>query len=140
MQDIFVGTLKGKKKLIKECQNLILASIKKEEEILILEYSGHEETLEEIVNTLSGYSKVEVLKKSTDDGSKKVHSLIKKKNMSVGKIKVCGVSLTACVKATSESLADMGYQIQIFEKATNGDTYGFGKDFLPDHENIEMVK
>lgn len=134
--DMQIGFDESKnKRVIRECQRLIKQAIQNKDKIILLEYESYSETRKEIKDTLAKY-RVKYITKSIDDGGDYVHSHIQKRNWKVIEIKVCGVCLSACVKATSERLADMGYEVVVVKKACDKEFYD---NALPRHANLVLA-
>jgi nicotinamidase-related amidase len=134
--DMQIGFKESKsKRVISECQKLIQQAIKNKDKIVILEYVDFGETRKEIKDALGNY-KVKYIIKNTDDGGDHVHSYLQKRNWQATEIKVCGICLSACVRVTSERLADMGYEVAVIKKACDKEFYEEG---LPSHKNLVLA-
>lgn len=124
--------------VIRGCQQLILNAKKTKCKIIVLEYKDFGITLDSIKKSLGNY-RTKYITKKDDDGSKEVYTYIKKNKWVVNKITVCGVCLTACVKETSEGLAELGYSISVIKKACDK-PFWYHPDHMPNHKNLTLVK
>lgn len=134
--DMQIGFDESKsKRVIRECQKLIRQAIKDKNKIIVLEYEDYGKTIPEL-KILLNHHKVKYIVKKIDDGGDPVHSHIQKRNWKITEIQICGICLSACVKATSERLADMGYEVVVIKKACDKEFY---KELLPQHKNLVLV-
>lgn len=107
------------KRTIAACQKLILKAKKDKALIIVLEYNGHGHTLPQLVELIEDYPNRHFLVKTQDDGSFDVHNFLTAKGIRIMGINVCGVNSDACVQFTSETLAEMGYNVFVIKKACN---------------------
>ena len=127
MQEFF--TASKKQRTINECVKLIQEAKKKRQHIILVEYTSFGNTLSQLTNMLSKYGKLHKIEKATDDGGDNVHRYILKEKLNISSFTVCGVNSDACVRETSERLAELGYNIVIVKSACNTTLHWCGKNW-----------
>lgn len=87
--------------------------------IYIMEYWGHGNTHDSIMNILKKYQKKLLIWKKDDDGSEEFQRMVNWYDHSLDHINICGVNLSYCVGNTAESLFKNGISVSILAHATN---------------------
>ena len=130
---------------INNCIRQIAKAIKAEMPIIIVEYTNCNKTVKPIRQALRGYRHKHTVKKSTDDGSRNIMKLVKRKLCHIDKFIVCGVNIGACVADTVYGLA-IGYdmEVDVIKNACND--RGFSKIEIFEmfnifylHQNVSVI-
>jgi nicotinamidase-related amidase len=136
------STIKNVKSLIKEFK-------KKRLPIIVLEYHysfrnlGH--TLPCITKMLDDYYYARYVRKSDDDGGVEVIECLNKNGWNIGKFKVCGVNIGACVRDTVCTLVhDFNMKVDVVRRACNGqytrkDAFTRNSNFYDNTPNLAVV-
>lgn len=123
------------------CREIISAR-KKNEPVVVMEFSGCDPTLP-IIKKRAQTAKAVFLKKNRDDGSAEIVSWAKRMNVPLWKIRVCGVNTAACVAATVRGLSSKlpSSEIVVVADACNGSEgkrEGFSN--FPSGKNVRVVR
>jgi len=128
MQHCFLHNFdeKGRRRIIRNVQKAIRNAIDENIPILNVQYDPARlgGTILAIQNVWAGYPNVTTIEKSDDDGSCEV--LDKHPH---GPFMLCGINLSACVRATANGLYDNSNEnIQVIRKAT-ANPHDWGKNY-----------
>ena len=89
--------------------------------IVIAQFKGSGETHINITNEIQSYPYKEYVWHNKNDKSKPIQEVLKKRNIFVRQMKVCGVNTEYCVKDTVHGLSKKFHiPIKVIEKACNG--------------------
>lgn len=91
--------------MIKNIKKQIRQSIKRNEYIILIEYSYLNSTIKDINNLLKCYYKTIRLVKNEDDGSREIENYLWAHDLIDCNFKVCGVKTDYCVLSTVEGLS-----------------------------------
>jgi nicotinamidase-related amidase len=104
MQDSFLRNIKNEDKLIKKVSYLISDAKASGDFVLFLEFCFYKKTTHSLKKLVKGYDKTFTIKKQKDDGSKSIIRVLKKRNISIDSLRVCGINTEWCVLATANGL------------------------------------
>ena len=90
--------------------------------IILVEYAGAHQTLEEIQDVVKGYGQAFTLTKNKDDGSDVISKFVAGKNLPDGVV-ACGVNTQFCVHDTVRGLLEKNHRVEVVKKACNGPTW-----------------
>ena len=128
------------KRVRDNCIREVKLAMKRQSDIILLEYIGFGKTLPSIKNAISSYPKAIVVRKGDDDGSKEVAKAIKSYKLS-RKLRVVGVNTDCCVYQTTSSLSlKHHFSIDVITKACNSACLGDHRHGLVCLKKLPRVK
>lgn len=95
------------KRVRANCKQEIVKAMESGAAIIFVEYIGQGPTIPSLVKLTDDYDRVFITRKSRDDGSQEVRSVIYNNKLPSHRIKVCGVNTDCCVLKTVYGLEDL---------------------------------
>jgi len=118
MQNYFPASLK--ESTIQACRKLIRQFVKDKGIIIFVEYYPYGPTLHRLKKLIpEKYRPFYVVKKTINNGTRKIDGFIKRKGYKGKDVTACGVNSDCCVKETCYGLAKRGYNVTVVKKACN---------------------
>lgn len=104
VQSPFVLNFDKYRRLIWACQREIRRSMRKNEEIIFVEYAGYNPTHKVLTDLVASYDNAHYIIKFNDGGADEIDSHIYLSGLKVPTFRYCGVNASACVRSTIKGL------------------------------------